>query len=293
MNDQRGSWYLLTGLVIGAVIGLVLATYIIPVKAIETSPATLKNSDRQNYRALIAQAFLIEADSGRAMARLMLLEDASPIEALLAQSQRELRENGKTERGRALAVLAAAVSNERIAITPLPRQVTETVQPDEAAAATTQTPAAPAIAVASPQMEGPLPPATATAEAPRSATAQPTLTPQPTLDIAYKLVEQKEICDPEQIGSLIQVQVVNASGEPLAAVRIEVSVPNGGVERFFTGFFPRISAGYADYVMVEGMTYNLRVGDTGELVQNLAVPQCTLPDGGKYPGSIQLIFRKP
>ena len=293
MNDERGSWYLLTGLVIGAVIGLLLATYIMPVKAIETSPAMLKNSDRQNYRTLIAQTFLIEADTGRAMARLMLLEDASPKDALLAQSQRELRENGKTDRGRALAVLAAAVTNERIAITPLPRQVTDTVQPDEATADPTQTPTAPVIALSTVQVEGPLPLASATAEPARSATVHPTLTPQPTLDIAFKLVEQKEICDPEQVGSLIQVQVINALGEPLSAVHIEVSVPNGGVERFFTGLFPRISPGYADYAMVEGMTYNLRVGDTGELVQNLAVPQCTLPDGGKYPGSIQLIFKKP
>ena len=94
-------------------------------------------------------------------------------------------------------------------------------------------------------------------------------------------------------GSLIQVFVFNAADEGVSAVRVEVSITDGGVESFFTGFYPEISPGYADYAMVEGMTYNLRVGSTGQLVQNLSVPQCKNKDGEAFLGSIQLVFKQP
>lgn len=51
-------------------------------------------------------------------------------------------------------------------------------------------------------------------------------------------------------GSLIQVFVFNAADEGVPAVRVEVSITDGGVESFFTGFYPEISPGYADYAMV-------------------------------------------
>lgn len=294
MNDQRGSWYLVTGLIIGAFIGLALATFVIPVRSIDTNPATLKSRDRQDYRALIAQTFLVEADNGRAIARLLLLQDANPKDALLAQSQRELRENGKTDRGRALAVLAAAVSQDAIVITPLPRQATATTQPGAFIEPIATQEPLPLVPEAPPVSEvGDSVSPTQTPAITETLQIQPSATPQPTIEVAYKLVEQKEICDSSQTAPLIRVLVFNSEGEPVPAVRVEVSVTNGGAVSFFTGFFPRISPGYADYAMVDGMTYNLRVGDSGELVQDLSAPKCRNGNGTSFPGSVQLTFRQP
>jgi len=92
---------------------------------------------------------------------------------------------------------------------------------------------------------------------------------------------------------MIQVFVFNRADKPVAGVRIEISIPGGGVEAFYTGLYPEISIGYADYTMAEGMTYNLRVGEAGQLVQNLSIPVCEGEGGKKFPGSIKLTFKKP
>ncbi len=279
MKERRGHWHLLTGLIIGIAIGLVVSIFAFPVHFIDTEPYALKTKDRDNYRALIAGAYLVEADNGRAIARLSLLRDVSLSDALVAQAQRELREKGKEARNQVLALLAAAVSKNEVMITPLPRLA--------AAATITTAPAEVAAVQGSPTA---IPP-TRTPGA--TITPRPTATPQPTQGAPFELVEQKEVCDAALPGSLIQVYVIDAADEPVAAVRVEVSVTDGGVEGFFTGLYPQISPGYADYAMVEGMTYNLRVGEAGQLVQNLSIPQCENEDGDPFPGSIQLIFRQP
>ena len=279
MKERRGHWYLLTGLILGIAIGLLASIFVIPVQYINTEPHALNSKDRDNYRALIARAYLVEADNGRALARLALLRDANPADALVAQAQTELGGEGMETRSRALAQLAAAVSQEAVVITPLPRL----------AAAATATPVTSGTAAA---LESPtaIPPTRTPAA---TITPRPTATPQPTQGSPYELVEQKEVCDAELPGSLIRVFVFDAADEPVAAVRVEVSIPNGGVEGFFTGLYPQISPGYADYAMVEGMTYNLRVGEAGQLVQNLSIPQCENEGGDPFPGSIQLVFRQP
>ncbi len=279
MKEKRGSLYLLTGLIIGAVIGLVLSIFIIPANFVDAAPSALKSADRDHYRALISRAYLVEADNGRAFARLALLGDVNQAEALVAQAQ-EVMSSGEDENySRGLALLAAAVSQRQLVITPLPRIVAEvppaptlTDLPDVQLTPTTVQP-------------------TRTPGA--TITPRPTATPQPTQGAPYELAEQKEVCEMDGPGSLIQVYVFDVADEPVAAVRVEVSLTNGGVESFFTGLYPQISPGYADYAMVEGMTYNLRVGDAGQLVQNLSIPQCENEDGNPYPGSIQLIFKQP
>lgn len=279
MREKRGSWYLLTGLVIGAAIGMAIAIFIFPANYVDTAPSALKTSDRDQYRALIARAYLVEADNGRAFARLALLGDANPADALVAQAQEVLGAGGDEQTSRALALLAAALSQRQLVITPLPRNVAQV--------ATESSSIESSDAQVSPT---PLPP-TRTPVA--IITPRPTATARPTQGAPYELVEQKEVCDVNKPGSLLQVFVFNAVEEPVAGARVEISIPNGGVELFFTGFYPQISPGYADYAMAEGMTYNLRVGEAGQLVQNLSIPQCENEDGDLYPGSLQLIFKQP
>lgn len=279
MREKRGNWHLLTGLIIGALIGLMISVVMMPVKYVDTEPFALEPGDRDVYRGLIARAYLVEADNGRAFARLEQLGDVSAADALVAQAQMELGAGSNETESRALALLAVAVKENSLQITPLPRVLIDaTAIPTATATIAVENTPTGIAATRTPAV---------------TITPRPTITPQPTQGAPYELVEQTDVCDPELQESLIQVYVYNKNEKPVAGVRIEISVPDGGVEGFYTGLYPEISLGYADYAMVEGMIYNLRVGEAGQLIQNLSIPQCESDEGSKYPGSIQLIFKKP
>ncbi len=277
MNQKRGSMYLLTGVVIGILLGLLISLLLLPVEYTSTEPNSLKKEDRAVYREMVAQAYLAEGDTPRALARLALLQDADPANALVEQAQTMLANGGNEVQARALALLAAAVNQPSVRITPLPVILPSATATTSSTAATTVT-ATVVLATRTPMA---------------TITPRPTFTPQPTQGAPYKLLKQSEICDPELAESLIQVYVVDAAEKPVASVKIEVSQPNGGVETFYTGLYPEISLGYADYTMLQGMTYNLRVGEAGQLVLNLAIPVCKDDEGGTYPGSIRLDYQQP
>lgn len=282
MNEKRGSLHLLTGMIIGVLIGLLVSLVLLPVQYIDTEPRTLKESDRLAYREVVARAFLVEADTPRALARLALLQDANPSGALVEQAQTLLMSGGKDLEARALALLAAAVNQPSMVITPL-----AVVLPSPVLEVTSTTTA--------PALQSTITPTEilATRTPAATVTPRPTFTPQPTLGAPYELLEQSNVCDPEMKLSLIQVYVSDAAGKPVPGVKIEISQPNGGVETFFTGLYPEISPGYADYTMTQGMTYNLRVGEAGRLVLNLSIPVCEDDDGKEYPGSIRLDYQQP
>lgn len=108
-RDERGPWYLLTGLVIGAVLGLVYAWVIQPVEYVNTAPASLRTDFKDQYRALIAAAYLGNSDLVRARARLELLQDPDIFRALSEQAQRTLANSGSSSEARALGILAIAL----------------------------------------------------------------------------------------------------------------------------------------------------------------------------------------
>lgn len=282
MNQKRGHWYLLTGLVIGTLIGGLVAITLAPIKYTDTSPFYLDTAHKDIYRSLIARAYLAEADSGRAVARLELLGDVNAEDALVAQAQQLISAGGSEIESRALALLAATVKQGSMQITPLPKVITNpTIAPTLIAPTATENVVTPTETVA-------------TEASLITVTPRPTNTPQPTQGAPFALVgEPEELCDPTLPGGLIQVYVFNRADNGVAGVRIEVSVAGGGVESFYTGLYPEIDAGYADYAMTEGMTYNLRVGEAGQLVQNLSIPACETDDGQKFPGSLVLTFKKP
>lgn len=276
MNSKRGSLYLLTGGVIGILLGLLISLVLLPVEYTDTEPYSLRKDDRAIYREMIAQAYLVEGDAPRALSRLALLQDVNPADALVEQAQTLLGESGNETKARALALLAAAVNQPSVNITPLP-----VILPTytATAAATLQTTATPTVTLA-----------TRTPMA--TVTPRPTFTPQPTQGAPFTLIDQSDVCNPDLKASLIQVYVIDAAEKPVPGVKIEVSQPNGGVETFYTGLYPEISLGYADYTMLPGMTYNLRVGEAGQLVLNLSIPVCS-EGGTTYPGSIRLDYQQP
>ena len=286
MSEKRGNLYLLTGLLIGVLVG-VLVSMTLPVRYIDTDPSLLQNADKDLYRSLIARAYLVEADNNRALARLELLGDVNPQDTLVAQAQQLLATGGSEEESRALALLAAAINQGVVQITALPlTNDRPTTAPLEASPVSTAQVEPGNALTSTPETE-------VSRTQVVTITPHPTITPLPTEGSPYELVEQSEVCDAGLTTPLIQVFVFNRSDNPVEGVRIEISITNGGMEAFYTGLYPEISPGYADYQMVEGMSYNLRVGEAGQLVQNLSIPRCESDDGKTFPGSIKLIFRKP
>lgn len=281
MNEKRGSWYLLTGLVIGVVIGVLISLVILPVKYTDTEPSTLRAADKDAYRSLIARTYLVEADSSRALMRLALLGDDYPADKLVSQAQTLLAKGGSQQEARAMALLAAALSQPGLVITPLsaPAQSTPitTVVSTRSLLTPTNSPTQ-VLATATPFV---------------TYTPRPTATPRPTQGPPYKLLDQQEICESADDPSLIQVIVQDAQGNPVAGVKIEITMENSAPAYFFTGLYPEISAGYADYQILPEMTYSLRVGEGGQLINGLQAPQCSGSGGKNYPGSLKLTFRQP
>jgi hypothetical protein len=275
MNENRGPWYLITGILFGLFIGVAISLWILPVKYSQTEPYTLRSQDKTVYRSLIADAYLVEADNNRALLRLALLRDADPAGALISQAQSIVASNGDELTARALALLAAAVSQPSVRITPIGPMislVTPIIEPSTTPTGQAITPTRTPFATTTPF---------------------PTATIQPTLGAPFVLVKQETICDPVPARPLLEVIVSNAAGVPIPGVKIEISQTNGGIETFYTGLYPEISPGYADYSMLAGMVYALRVGDAGQLVPNLAIPLCQNSGGADTAGSIRLEFQQP
>ncbi len=114
MRQSRGSLYLLTGLVIGIVLGLVYTWGLRPAIKASGSPATLRQEDKDTYRGMIALAFMSNKDLVRARARLELLGDQDVRQSLAEQAQR-LAGNNNTEEARALLLLFQALNQGSIA----------------------------------------------------------------------------------------------------------------------------------------------------------------------------------
>jgi hypothetical protein len=109
MKEKRGSWYLLTGLVIGVTLGLVYAWFLRPVEYTDSSPASLSSNYKDKYRALIAAAYLANGDLVRAKARLSLLGDSDIYTTLAQQAQRALADGSSPQEARALGMLSVAL----------------------------------------------------------------------------------------------------------------------------------------------------------------------------------------
>ncbi|MGI6740862.1 MAG: hypothetical protein ACOX7C_05185 [Brevefilum sp.] len=106
--EKRGHWYLITGLVLGFLLGLLYTRWINPVVYESTDPASLREEFKETYRSTIAQVYAASGNLERATRRLALLEDENPIHALGGQAQRALAAGDEVQ-ARALALLASAL----------------------------------------------------------------------------------------------------------------------------------------------------------------------------------------
>ena len=94
---KRIPWDILLALLAGLGLGLVYSWAISPPRIVDAQPAALRADFKDQYRSVIAAAYAATGNLPRAQARLSLLGDPDPIEALNAQAQRMLATGGQVE----------------------------------------------------------------------------------------------------------------------------------------------------------------------------------------------------
>ena len=304
MEERRGPWYLLTGLVLGLSFGLLYAWVFDPVEYVDTTPASLRTDFKDRYRSLIAAAYMSNADLVRAQARLELLGDQNIFQTLAEQAQRTLGEGNSPDDSRALGLLAVAIgqgtgqvktnqppfSPSAPSLTSTPA-ATATLPPQPTVSPTPRPSATPGITAS---LTLTLNPGTQTAIA-QSSTGSfqpiPTRTPTATPGAPFILQESTKVCDPNLGEPLIQVLALDASGNQVAGAEIIITY-DGGEDHIFTGLKPEIGPGYADFKMSPGVIYTVRPVDAGEIVNDLVAQECT-EGGNTYLGGWSLIFAQP
>ncbi len=300
MRENRGPWYLLTGLVLGALLGVAYAWLVQPVRYTNTTPASLRPDFKDRYRALIASAYQANDNLVRAKARLKLLEDLDMYRALAEQAQRTLAGGGEAEEARALGLLAVALGQAPPTVDAAP-QNTGIAPSATGVVSTTQTITAPISLSpeATPSLTSTLDIQSNQTSTPIAlVTLLPTFTPLPTRTLTptpgspFVLRNQAQLCDPDLEEPRIQVQTVDASGQPVPGVEV-IANWETGEDHFFTGLKFELGLGYADFSMTPLTVYTLRLAKGGQPISGLSAPECETDGGERYWGSWLLVFEQP
>lgn len=317
----RGPWYLITGFLLGAVLGLAYAWIVDPIEYVDTAPVSLRSDFKDEYRALIASAYVANGDLARAEARLALLGDGDVARVLAEQAQRAMAEGRSPEDAQALGLLAIAVGQ---GLTPAPVTAVSSDTPTTAPSNTVVPSASPTIPAtlitsiiptttvtvtatlettvtgtppdnpgsAATATQTPVPTEEATRTPLATGTPLPTRTPTATPGAPFVLRDQTFICEQTLRDPLIQVLVEDIDGRPVPGVEVVVNWQEGE-NHFFTGVKPELGMGYADFIMSPGTVYTLRLVEGGEIIPELTPAECETAGGSRYWGSWQLVFVQP
>ena len=302
MREERGPWYIITGLILGLAMGLGYAWLIQPMQYTETSPVALRADFKGNYRTLIALAYASNGDLVRARARLELLQDENVTQLLAGQAQRKLADGSPQNEARALSLLAVALgkvpptvalqSTPELSMTPDKEStITPEVTPTNSPAAAEQgsssdtTEITDTLALASTMSASLVPTRTPNP----TNTPLPTWTPTPTRRSPYTLQSQEFVCEEELDRPLIQIEVQDAAEQPVPGIEAIVNW-DGGENHFFTGLKPDLGLGYADFVMTPGVVYTLRLAAGSELIPDLATSECEDQENNRYWGTWRFLF---
>ncbi|MGD2027466.1 MAG: tetratricopeptide repeat protein [Anaerolineales bacterium] len=301
MENRRPPIYLITGLIIGLVLGVVYVWLLTPVETIETQPEDLRADFKDAYRELIARAYLANNDLDRAETRLALLGDEDPARALSVQAQLTLSQENGDQAARALGLLAAALQGSGGAPiyadsptrAPTGDDPEPSATPEGGSGQTTETPEPSGSSAATPT-SGSVDDREETPETGETTpTITPTNTPTPTATQGppFVLSDFGLECDPAIDPPLIKVNVFDGAGNPVPGVAILVSWDTN-TNRFITGLKPEYGLGYADFEMDPAVTYSLRLEVGGDPVNSITVQQCENADE-PYWGSWQFNFAQP
>jgi hypothetical protein len=282
---RRLPWDILLALLAGLGLGLVYSWVISPARVTDAEPLALRADFKDHYRSAIAAAYAATGNLPRAQARLSLLGDADPIEALNAQAQRMLASGQSIEEADQAAGLASALDQGitlEFTPTPIPQiadtiLLTSTPPPDPSDVPLEVTETAQPIETQ----------ATINASNPR-----PTRTPVPTLGAPYTLTGQETVCDPNLPDGLLQVIVFDSRRRQLAGAKIMITW-NAGAEEFFTGLKPELGNGYADFIMDPNTIYTVQLGAGSDIASGLTASTCQTSDGESFLGGVKLTFQQP
>lgn len=289
MTENRFPWAWLLALVIGFGIGLAYAWVIAPVQYVDAEPRVLRNDFKDGFRSAIAAAYASNADLERARARLALLGDPDPYQALTAQAQRMLGSGEPPESVQKVALLASALQGmQPVAIEPSPTETTiSTSNPEQTSLAV----GTDMVTAETTELATETDPISTPAQL-LTATPRPSRTPTPTLGAPYQLVGQDTVCDPQLEEGLLQVVVTDLSRRQIPGAEIIVSW-NSGEEHIFTGLKPELGHGYADFLMTAEVAYSVRMADGGTPAAELSAPDCTATNGEAYLGGLRITFQHP
>ena len=109
-HNNEFPWYILTGLILGMLLGFTLTRLMVPLQSQPANPVELSAIGKDFYRVTIAETYAASSNLSRALSRLELIQDPDPVQALSAQAQRLLAQNVSSLEASALAQLAEVLS---------------------------------------------------------------------------------------------------------------------------------------------------------------------------------------
>lgn len=293
---RRLPWDVLLALLAGLGLGLAYSWRISPLQVVNADPSLLRADFQDQYRAVIAAAYASTGNLPRAQARLALLGDADPVDALNAQAQRMRAGSGSGEQfehpDQVVALALALDEDQSDTLLPIPtvEVVSEVEGTSPATSAATVDPVL--LTETLLPLETPDPLETQPADAEVISTPRPTRTPTPEPGQPFVLSGQETICDANLPDGLLQVLVLNRSRRQLAGIAIVITW-DGGQEQFFTGLKPELGNGYADYIMASDTAYAVQLARGSDMAEGITAPTCQTPEGVTFLGSIKLTFQQP
>lgn len=266
---------LLVGLLVGLGVGLYYAWVAEPVAYVAAIPARLSDTYREEYLVLISQSFAADGDWEKARRRLDLLDDDTMDQTVGDLLEASIRTGRPASVIQNLANLAQRLGASSPAVALFAGR-SESVS----------TPLAPGAALPA------IPPTwTPTPLAPNTPApiVTPTAGPSPTAVPIYRLLRRERVCDAEVAAPRIEVEILDATLEPLPGAEVVVRW-EGGSDHFFSGYQPEKGLGYADFTMSEGVAYSLFIAAGSGTVDELRVETCPDEEGG-LPGGWRLTFQ--
>lgn len=218
--------------------GLLYTWVLEPAETYDSSPDTLRQSDKLIYLALVGDLYAYDGDLDRARSRLAELDVEAEGSTLAGFIEYYLDEGGSPEEVRSLARLAEDLGAKGGVL----------------------------LVFESVSLPTPSPTATRLADPGASPSPPPSPTPAPT----FRLADRTSVCaEPGQPGRVV-VWVYDTQGNGLTGVEIVVSW-GLGQDRFFTGLRPEAGAGYADFLMQPGTEYEVALaGFQGDRASGLS-----------------------
>ncbi len=286
---RRLNWEIWLALLAGLVLGLLYAWAISPLRYVDTTPDTLRADFKERYRVAIAAAYASTGNIERARARLSLLGDPDPFQALSSQAQQMLAAGQPFETVQQVAQLASDLGQPgSIAqiLTPTPQFTTLHTNTPDGESTPVETSSAPGLTETIIPGQVIEPPQSLDTPTPR-----PTRTAVPAPGDPFQLTAQDTICEPNLTEGLLQIVLMDSRRRHIPGLEIVVTW-TGGEDHFFTGLKPELGDGYADYVMQSDVSYNVRVAEGGSPVTNVITPSCTTANGEPFPGGIRLTFQQ-